>query len=194
ISLRDTIILTQIRDMLGHLLFDAFLISCGTCREALHEMGCGEIFECEIEDVAQFVLEHTGWQYNSIKKDETVLYHTPCHDSFDGEGVNLLRRFYGEVKKVPNCCSEAGTLAISRPDISYAMLERKRESIEKAQLDTNATILATNCPSCLSGLGRNRDLNIQAQHMTVLLAERMGGANWHSEFNTLVTGAEKVTF
>ncbi len=194
ISLRDTIILTQIRDMLGHLVFDAFLISCGTCREALQEMGCGEIFDCEIDDVAQFVLEHTGWQYNSSKRAETVLYHTPCHDSFDGEGANLLGRFYEDVKNVPNCCSEAGTLAISRPDISNAMCERKRESIKKAQPDNNEVILATNCPSCLSGLGRNRDLNIQPQHMAVLLAETIGGANWHSEFAGLTGDAEKVTF
>ncbi|MBU0944207.1 MAG: DUF3683 domain-containing protein [Proteobacteria bacterium] len=194
ISLRDTIILSQIRDMLGHLLFDAFLISCGTCREALQEMGCEEIFECEIDDISHFVLERTGWQYNSPKKEETVLYHTPCHDSFSGEGANLLRRFYGKVKSVPNCCSEAGTLAISRPDISHAMLERKREAIEKVKLNTNATIVATNCPSCLSGLGRNRDLNIHPQHMAVLLAEDRGGANWQSEFNALVANAEKVTF
>lgn len=194
ISLRDTIILTQIRDMLGHLVFDGFLISCGTCREALHEMGCGDIFDCEINEVAQFVLEHTGWQYNSSKSAETVLYHTPCHDSFDGEGANLLGRFYKDVRNVPNCCSEAGTLAISRPDISYAMCERKRESIKKAKPDSNGVILATNCPSCLSGLGRNRDLNIQPQHMAVLLAESMGGRNWHSEFASLTADAEKVTF
>jgi FAD/FMN-containing dehydrogenase/Fe-S oxidoreductase len=194
ISLRDTIILTQIREMLGHLAFDAFLVSCGTCRETLHEMGCGEIFGCELDDVARFVLEHTGWQNNSAKKDETILYHTPCHDSFDGEGARLLGRFYGDVKKVPNCCSEAGTMAISRPDISYAMRERKRESIEKTKPDSNRMILATNCPSCLSGLGRNKDLDIDPQHMAVLLAETMGGVNWKSEFDALVSDAEKVTF
>ena len=194
ISLRDTIILTQIRDMLGHLAFDSFLVSCGTCRETLHEMGCGEIFGCELDDVARFVLQHTGWQNYGSKKDESILYHTPCHDSFDGEGASLLGRFYGDVKKVPNCCSEAGTMAISRPDISYAMRERKRESIEKTKPDSNRMILATNCPSCLSGLGRNKDLDIEPQHMAVLLAETMGGVNWKSEFDALVTDAEKVTF
>jgi FAD/FMN-containing dehydrogenase/Fe-S oxidoreductase len=194
ISLRDTIILTQIRDMLGHLAFDSFLVSCGTCRETLHEMGCGEIFGCELDDIARFVLDHTGWQNNSAKKDETILYHTPCHDSFDGEGARLLGRFYGDVKKVPNCCSEAGTMAISRPDISYAMRERKRESIEKTKPDSNRMILATNCPSCLSGLGRNKDLDIEPQHMAVLLAETMGGTNWKNEFDVLVIDAEKVTF
>ena len=193
ITLRDTIILSQIREMLGHIVFDAFLISCGTCREALHEMGCGEIFDCTIADVSQFVLDNANGQF-ILRRPDTVLYHTPCHDSFDGEGPNLLGRLHANVKSVPNCCSEAGTLAISRPDIAYAMLQRKRESTEKAMNGNNATVIATNCPSCLSGLGRNREMGITPQHMAVLLAETLGGKNWMSEFAQLVSGAEKVTF
>ena len=193
ISLRDTIILSQIREMLGHLAFDAFLISCGTCLEALQEMGCAEIFDCSIRDVSQFVLENSLSEYR-IKKSETLLYHTPCHDSFKGDGPALLGRFYQTVKSVPNCCSEAGTLALSRPDISNAMLQRKRESIENTKNGEGTTIIATNCPSCLSGLGRNTDLNIAPRHMAVLLAEIQGGTDWQEELTRLVAGAEKVTF
>ena len=130
ISLRDTIILSQIREMLGHLSFDAFLISCGTCRESLHEMGCAEIFECRIDDVSQFVLENAlantwpkEWnRYSTIPRVMTPLTVR----------VPLLGDFIQTVTSVANCCSEAGTLAISRPDISYAMLERKRESIAES--------------------------------------------------------------
>lgn len=193
ITLRDTIILSQIKDMLGHIGFDSFLISCGTCRESLHELGCEEIFDCQLEDISQFVLENSSWNYNE-KAETPLLYHAPCHDSFDGEGVNLLNRFYNDVKAVDYCCSEAGTLAISRPDISYSMLQRKRESIESKLDGDQTTVLATNCPSCLSGLGRNRDLPIKVQHMTILLAEKLGGANWEAEFDRLVKQAEKVTF
>jgi len=193
ISLRDTIILSQIRDMLGHMVFDAFLISCGTCRESLQEMGCAEIFNCALSDVSQFVLENSSRKYSN-KKSAPLLYHTPCHDSFDGEGAHLLSRLYTTVAKVPNCCSEAGTLAISRPDIAHAMLQRKRQSIETARSGEGPAIIATNCPSCLSGLGRNGDLNIIPQHMAVLLAEALGGQNWQKEFIELVQTAEKVTF
>jgi Fe-S oxidoreductase len=194
ISLRDTIILSQIRDMLGHLVFDAFLISCGTCRESLNEIGCADIFNCDIKDVSQFVLENSQRDYGT-KRSESVLYHTPCHDSFDGDGPRLLGRLFTTVKSVPNCCSEAGTLAISRPDISYAMLKRKRESIANT-IDNSekTTIIATNCPSCLSGLGRNSDLNIIPQHMALVLAEAIGGPDWQKEFAGLITEAEKVTF
>ncbi len=193
ISLRDTIILSQIREMLGHLVFDAFLISCGTCRESLQEIGCAEIFGCSIQDISRFVLENSQQEYIS-KKSEPVLYHTPCHDSFDGDGPNILRRVYTTVKSVPNCCSEAGTLAVSRPDISYAMLQRKRESLANAGISEQSTIVATNCPSCLSGLGRNKDMNIIPQHMAVVLAEAIGGENWQTEFASLVADGEKVTF
>lgn len=193
ITLRDTIILSQIREMLGHIVFDAFLISCGTCRESLHEMGCEEIFDCNIVDVSQFVLDNANGRFIQ-RRPGTVLYHTPCHDSFDGAGANLLGRLHASVKSVANCCSEAGTLAISRPDIAYAMLERKRESMGKAMIGNNATVIATNCPSCLSGLGRNREMGITPQHMAVLLAEAQGGRNWMSEFAQLVGAAEKVTF
>lgn len=193
ISLRDTIILSQIREMLGHLEFDGFLVSCGTCRESLHEMGCAEIFNCDISDVSQFAMNNSKQEYGS-KRVEPMLYHTPCHDSFDGDAPNLLGRLYSDVKSVPNCCSEAGTLAISRPDISNAMLQRKRESIENAQTSEDIATIATNCPSCLSGLGRNNDLNIKPQHIAVLLATTIGGQNWDQEFSRLVKSAEKVTF
>ncbi len=193
IALRDTIILSQIREMLGHLNFDAFLISCGTCRESLHEMGCAEIFDCHIEDVSQFVLENSRHQYGK-KRPESILYHAPCHDSFNGDGPTLVGRLYTKVTSVANCCSEAGTLAISRPDISYAMLQRKRQSIAAAKNDSATTIVATNCPSCISGLGRNADMRIVPKHMAVLLAETIGGQEWENEFAGLAARAEKVTF
>ena len=193
ITLRDTIILSQIREMLGHLDFDALLVSCGTCRESLHGMGCGEIFDCGIEDISNFVMENSNGRF-AVRRPASLLYHTPCHDSLDGAGPHLLGRLFKEVHSVPHCCSEAGTLAISRPDISYAMLQRKRESLEKNMAGENAAIVATNCPSCLSGLGRNREMGIKPKHMAVVLAEVVGGENWTEEFSRLVAGAEKVTF
>jgi len=74
------------------------------------------------------------------------------------------------------------------------MLQRKRESLEKNMAGENAAIVATNCPSCLSGLGRNREMGIKPKHMAVVLAEVVGGENWTEEFSRLVAGAEKVTF
>ncbi len=193
IALRDTIVLSQIREMLGYITFDAFLVSCGTCREALNEIGCEEIFSCQLMDISRYILE-TDLHDFTKEKTESLLYHTPCHDSFDGDGAQLLHQVTDNVQEVPHCCSEAGTMAISRPDISHGMLLRKRSSIEKVLKNTAGTTIATNCPSCLSGLGRNRDLGFTPKHMAVLLAEKIGGNAWKQELTGLLYSAEKVTF
>lgn len=194
ITLRNTIIISQIREMLGYIVFDKVVVSCGTCRESIHEIGAEEIFECGVEDVSRFVLDNSDLNF-SERKMKSVLYHAPCHDSFDGEGAMLARQIAEEVRPVPNCCSEAGTLAISRPDISYKMMQRKRESIEEAKDGVyGEPTIVTNCPSCISGLGRNRELGVKPQHMAVVLAKSLGGENWAFDFGKLVAKTEKVTF
>ena len=64
------------------------------------------------------------------------LYHAPCHDSLDGAAGHVLDGIggFGQLTPVPHCCSEAGTLALSRPDITDDMLHRKREAM-RACLD-----------------------------------------------------------
>jgi FAD/FMN-containing dehydrogenase/Fe-S oxidoreductase len=193
VALRNTIILSQIREMLGHMSFDSFLVSCGTCREALNDIECQKIFDCDIEDISHFILENLT-EALPARSEEELLYHAPCHDSTDGQGAGLLRRLYKKVESVPHCCSEAGTLAVSRPDISLKMLERKRLSLETSLSTGQASTIATNCPSCLSGLGRNSDLPLKTEHMIVLLANHLAGENWLEKFRDLVAKAERVTF
>ncbi len=194
LTLRDTIILSQIREMLGHLVFDAFVVSCGTCQEALTELGFGDIFGCNIEDVSHFTLEKRG---DLFAKDHEhhFLYHAPCHDSMEGKGKAMLSRLAGSVAQVPNCCSEAGTMAISRPDISHAMLQRKRESLQMThKIPNRNTTIVTNCPSCISGLGRNSGLGVIPQHLTVILAQKLGGVNWQEELPDLLSNSEAMTY
>ncbi|MBM9604723.1 DUF3683 domain-containing protein [Desulfopila inferna] len=193
IVLRDTIIFSQIREMLGHLDFDAVLISCGTCREALHKMGAAEIFNCGIEDISEYVMRLNPELFRVSA--ENYLYHAPCHDSLDGNGSVLIKKLGAGVTPTPDCCSEAGTMAISRPDISSAMRSKKRESIAGRMNDTDAEqIILTNCPSCISGLGRNTDMKIRPQHLTEALAISAGGPQWMAELEALIAKFEKVTF
>lgn len=194
LTLRDTIILSQIREMLGYINFDSLVVSCGTCREALHRLAAEDIFGCELSDISSFVLEHAPQSFQQDKKRQ-LLYHAPCHDSLRGEGSLMVRRIAGEVIPVDACCSEAGTLALSRPDITGAMLERKRQGLKTAQNShPTVQVIATNCPSCLSGLGRNRDLGIVPQHLAVLLAESLADQPWRQELDGLVKTAEVITF
>ena len=86
--LSDTIVFSQIRGMLSHLVFDAVAVSCGTCREALHAMGAPEIFDCPLVDVGELALRH-GASPPTVAR---LLYHRPCHDSLDDRAPALLAR------------------------------------------------------------------------------------------------------
>ncbi|WP_028319181.1 DUF3683 domain-containing protein [Desulfobulbus elongatus] len=194
VTLRDTIVLSQIREMLGYISFDGVVVSCGTCREALHDLGAEAIFGGALADVSYFVLELAPERFAATGAP-SYLYHAPCHDSLQGEGTLMLRRLGAKAVAVAGCCSEAGTLALSRPDIAGAMLRRKRDHLRAAtEGHPGPHTIVTNCPSCISGLGRNRDLAVEPQHLAVLLAESLGGATWRQELIGLVRNAEVITF
>ncbi len=190
--LGDTIIFSQIREMLRHLSFDACVVSCGTCKEALHTMGTEEIFKAPMEDVSKFALAN-GLK---MKPGGDYLYHKPCHDSFDGTAKAFFKKGFDlKLTPVDHCCSEAGTLAMSRPDIAYNMLDKKTISVKKAlEGRKNDNVMLTNCPSCLQGLGRNAGLGVKPRHMAEELAVRTGGKGWEKELKVLLGTAEAINF
>ena len=190
--LRNTVMFTQIREMFSYLEFDACVITCGTCLEGLESMETNRLFGGRIVDVMTYALER-GLQ---LEGTDNSLYHAPCHDSLGGKAVEELGRLGGFAKVTPveHCCSEAGTLALSRPDITDSMLQRKRDAIEKARKETNGKVILTNCPSCVQGLGRNRDLGVEAKHITVAIAEKISGPVWKARFREQAAKANAVRF
>jgi D-lactate dehydrogenase (cytochrome) len=188
--LRDSILFMQIREMFSHIDFDACVISCGTCKEGLSAMNTEALFN-RIVDVSAYLAE-VGLK---LEGSGGYLYHAPCHDSLGGKAGNVLKQMGGfdSVTAVPHCCSEAGTLSLSRPDITDQMLQRKREELKSAIDDSHKTVL-TNCPSCLQGLGRNRDLGIKPQHIVVELAEKYAGESWRKQFEAVARRATAVRF
>jgi len=187
--LRDTILFSQIREMFSYLRFDAVVVTCGTCREALSAMETGRIFDAPVTDLARFALERG----TSARLSGGYLYHPPCHDSLDGKAVGLLQKLGARAELVPHCCSEAGTLALSRPDITDAMLHRKREATREA-LGGKApgSVVLTNCPSCLSGLGRLSPLGTEPRHVAVELARALSGERWREVFRAQAARAQTV--
>jgi Fe-S oxidoreductase len=95
---------------------------------------------------------------------------------------------------VEHCCSEAGTLALSRPDITDAMLDRKRAALREALGGRGAATVLTNCPSCLQGLGRSRAHGARPRHVAVHLAERLDGPGWPDRFRVLAARAQAIHF
>jgi FAD/FMN-containing dehydrogenase/Fe-S oxidoreductase len=190
--LRNTILFSQIREMFSYLTFDGVVVTCGTCREGLEAMETAEIFGVPVVDVAQFALSR-GLRLPGRRE---ALYHAPCHDSLDGKAAEVFRQLGGyEIEAVPHCCSEAGTLALSRPDITDSMLHRKTEALKDAlrARPAGATIL-TNCPSCLQGLGRNAGLGVTPRHIAVELAERLTGDGWEDDLRRQVSRARAIQF
>lgn len=217
IFLENIIILTQIRDMFHDLEFEACIVSCGTCMESLEELGASKVFDCGIKDISGYILENsnkTNLNTNQdIPWDLPCFYHAPCHDSLKEKAMPLLLGQGMDVQAVPHCCSEAGTLAISRPDISHAMLSRKQKAVKEAvqgqgsgpgiRSGTGAGSfpgagqgrkrkILTNCPSCVQGLGRQADL--LPVHLAEELALLTGGKDWVQKFKNLVSSWEKVSF
>jgi len=159
----------------GTLSHRQVVVTCGTCREALGAMDAASVFGCAVKDLARFALEAGA---APAPREGPWLYHTPCHDSLDGHGTSLLARLGLPAQAVPHCCSEAGTLALSRPDITDAMLHRKAEALEEALASRPGAVVLTNCPSCLSGLGRNAAAGAPARHVAVELARSLSGEGW----------------
>jgi Fe-S oxidoreductase len=196
--LRDTILFSQIRDMFSHLAFDGCVVTCGTCREGLEAMEAGKLFGGRTVDLARYAAER-GLRLEDAAGGAPLLYHAPCHDSLDGKAKDVLAQLggFGAVETVPHCCSEAGTLALSRPDITDAMLHRKRAALSHA-LDARpspqSAVVLTNCPSCVQGLGRNRALGVEPRHLAVALAERMSGPGWLDLFRERASRAHAVHF
>ncbi len=189
-ELHNSIIFNQIRSMLGHVDFDGCVVSCGTCRESLMRVGISEIFNAPLMDVVHFVLSR-GLE---IVLPGSLIYHQPCHDSLEGQGVTLLQQMATDnVSLSPHCCSEAGTLSLSRPDISAAMFERKRVSLTgMADIAASPAQLITNCPACLNGLGRQR--LAACRHMAVAMADAIAIDSWRASVSARLANAEKIRF
>ena len=192
ISLRDTIILSQIQQMFNDLEFTACVVSCGTCKESLENLDAGSIFSCRIKDVSAFFLQTEP----SVSMDGEFMYHAPCHDSMEGKGEEIIRAGTGaEIHGIPFCCSEAGTMAMSRPDITDSMLKRKQSAIDAfRESRSGVDRILTNCPSCLQGLGRCNSPKIEPVHLSVALAGRIGGPRWQLELEEMVRQSAVIQF
>jgi len=206
--LRDTILLSQIRDMFSYLEFDGCVVTCGTCREGLEGMDAAKLFGGRLVDVTAYALER-GLRLDPStsgppgrpdaqgdRNEVGYLYHPPCHDSLDGAAEQVLVKIggFGRVETVPHCCSEAGTLALSRPDITDAMLDRKRAALAETLGERGGATVLTNCPSCVNGLGRNRAMGVEPKHLAVALAEKLSGERWLEAFREQAARAHAVHF
>ena len=193
ITTNNRVLFHRVANTLNYLDIRTVIVSCGTCFDQLQGYRFEEIFPgCRIVDIHEFLLEK-GVRADGVQ-GVRYLYHDPCHSPMKQkplETVNgLLGTFDGgRIARTDRCCGEAGTLAVTRADISTQVRMRKETEL---QADTerlraegfNGTVrVLTSCPACLQGLSRFEDTSaVQADYLVIELARHLLGENWMPDF------------
>jgi Fe-S oxidoreductase len=186
IIVQNRVLFHRLATTLNYLDIRTVIVSCGTCLDQLEKYEFGSIFPgARLLDIHEYLLE------KGVKVGDAAgvkyIYHDPCHTPIKTAKplavVNSLMG--GKVPLSERCCGEAGTLAMTRPDISTQVRFSKEESLRKSMQEMkgeNVKVL-TSCPSCLQGLARfEDDTGAQADYIVVEIARRMLGENWLPEF------------
>jgi Fe-S oxidoreductase len=180
--------------MIAHWQLDALVVTCGTCKSALASGEIEGLLNAKLQDAAQFLAEKG---FRLPEGCDGNLYHAPCHDSLGGAGTQVLEQVAGvKISLSGRCCSEAGTMAMSRPDIAKRLRATKANEIAAVMGETGNAVssVLTNCPSCLQGLSRQQNSTVKAEHIVVAWARALGGVGWKREFKLMLKNAERVNF
>jgi len=186
----NRVLFHRVANTLNYLDIKTIIVSCGTCFDQLQGYEFDSIFPgCKIMDIHEFLMEK-GVQLGKVT-GVRYLYHDPCHSPMKKHDaltvVNTLMNsaHNGIIDKNDRCCGEAGTLAISRPDISTQVRFRKEQEVSigvdriRAAGHGGEVKVLTSCPSCLQGLKRyNDDADIDADYIVVEIAKHLLGSDW----------------
>ena len=124
---------------------------------------------------------------------QAYLYHDPCHSPMKHyTPIEVARTLTGKnVVLSDRCCGEAGTFAVSRPDIATQVRYRKQNEIHKGievltgkQTVTNNEVkMLTSCPACQQGLSRYQPATgLQTEYIVVEMAANVLGKDWQNTF------------
>ena len=188
IIMQNRVLFHRLATTLNYLDIRTVIVSCGTCLDQLEHYAFEKIFPgARLLDIHEYLLEK-GVKVEGAQ-GVRYLYHDPCHSPMKvHRPLEVARALTGaEVALSPQCCGEAGTLALSRPDVSTQVRFRK-EAVLKTGVralregGTSVKVL-TSCPSCLQGLARFADdTGAQPDYIVVEMARQLLGENWLDEF------------
>jgi Fe-S oxidoreductase len=197
-SYENRVLFHRIADTIGYMNIDAVLVSCGTCHEMLGKYEIENIFSgATLMDVNEYLIREKLYAAAGAP-GKRPYYHAPCHDPLKLYGQEkTFQALYGQCAvEIPDCCGEAGTLALSRPDISNTLRVRKRNNITAAAGEGDIEILTT-CPSCVLGLSKTGNgRSVTGKSLIVYNAEHFFGKDWKKQFIRTVkkNGVEKIIF
>ena len=191
ISIDNQVLFHRVANTLNYLDIKTVIVSCGTCMDQLLRYRFQQIFPgCRLLDIHEYLFEK-GVKVQEAS-GEKYLYHDPCHTPMKTYAPvkTTAALLDGEVFLSDRCCGEAGTFAVSRPDIATQVRFCKQEQIIKnVQQATGGTEsktpvkLLTTCPACLQGLSRYEgETNVSADYVIVELANKNLGADWQKVY------------
>jgi len=171
--------------------YDAIVTDCGSCGSALKEYGhllAGDPGYAEkakavsnrVYDVAEFLVKF-GYAEPERKVEARVTYHDSCHmvreQKVAKQPRDILKSIpgvdYVEMKGADVCCGGGGSFAFTHPELGRKVGATKAANIR----DTEATIVATGCPSCSMQIAaslRQAGVKAQLRHPVELLARSYG--------------------
>ncbi len=204
ITTQNRVLFHRIANTLNYLDIKTVVVSCGTCMDQLLGYQFEAIFPgCRLLDIHEY-LQDKGVRLEGMN-GRRYLYHDPCHSPIKTrDPVALAGELLGaEVRLADRCCGEAGTFAVSRPDIAAQVRFRKQEELHsdlealtgKPRVEGGEVKLLTSCPACQQGLARYReDTGLETDYIVVELARARLGEDWMERFLERVKngGIERV--
>jgi Fe-S oxidoreductase len=204
ITTANRVLFHRMANTLNYLDIKTVVVSCGTCMDQLMQYQFEQIFPgCRLLDIHEYLMEK-GVSMDGVGGVQ-YLYHEPCHTPMKQyNSLKVAGSLMGkEVTLSDRCCGEAGTFAISRPDIAAQVKFRKEQELHKnikqltgheKALSGNVKML-TSCPACQQGLKRyGEDTSLEVDYIVVELMKHKVGDKWQQQFVQSVKngGIEKV--
>jgi FAD/FMN-containing dehydrogenase/Fe-S oxidoreductase len=202
ITTANRVLFHRVANTLNYLDIKTVIVSCGTCMDQLAKYEFDRIFPgCRLLDIHEYLMEK-GIRLEGVS-GVRYMYHDPCHTPIKTYApLDVVRELMGaDVALNDRCCGEAGTLAVTRPDIATQVRYRKEAEMRKGADQLRAdgfeggVKVLTSCPSCLQGLSRfDADAGTEADYIVVELARRLLGADWMAGYVARATagGIERV--
>jgi FAD/FMN-containing dehydrogenase/Fe-S oxidoreductase len=206
ISVNNQVLFHRLANTLNYMDIKTVIVSCGTCMDQLQKYRFQQIFPgCRLLDIHEYLMEKGITLGNNSNGGTQYLYHDPCHSPMKTYApIKVASTLMGkDVLNSDRCCGEAGTFAVSRPDIATQLRFRKQEQLQhgieqltgspKVKAD-NVKIL-TSCPACQQGLSRYADdTGLETDYIVVELAKGLFGDDWQQQFIAKIKqgGIERV--
>ena len=192
ISTDNQVLFHRVANTLNYLDIKTVLVSCGTCMDQLLRYQFEKIFPgCRLLDIHEYLMEK-GVRLEGVPGVK-YLYHDPCHTPMKTYApIKVASALMGqEVLLSDRCCGEAGTFAVSRPDIATQVRFRKEEELRRGIVQLTGEPRArggnvkmlTSCPACQQGLARYADsTGLDTDYIVVELARTRLGESWVRDF------------